>query len=57
MINWLQKHKFTAHLTVFMLMMLASAGLYMAANSDQTNLIWALLGLFFLANLVAMAVR
>jgi hypothetical protein len=57
MTNWLQKHKFTAHLTAFMLMMLASAGLYMATNTDRTSLIWALLGLFFLANLAAMAIR
>jgi len=57
MIPWLRKHKFESHLTSFILMVAASIGLYFAANAGATPLIWVFLGVFALANLLAMVVK
>jgi len=57
MITFLKEHKFQTHLIAFTLMVLASIGLYFAANAGVTGLIWALLGVFALANLLAILVR
>jgi hypothetical protein len=57
MINWLRTHKFEAHLTAFILMVLASIGMYVAANTGATGLIWVAVGVFIVANLGALFVR
>jgi len=57
MLTWLQKRKFEVHLTSFVLMVLASVGLYFAASAHVIGLIWGLLGLFALGNLLTMAVK
>ena len=57
MIYWLRTHKFEAHLISFTLMILASIGLYVAANPGMTVLIWILTGVFVLANLLAMVIK
>ncbi len=57
MIYWLRKHKFEAHLTSFTLMVLASVGLYLAANAGMVVLIWVLLSVFVLANFLAMVTK
>ena len=57
MIHWLRKHKFEAHLTAFSLMILASIGLYIIADAGMMVLIWILIGVFVLANLLAMAIK
>ena len=55
--QWLKEHKFEAHLTAFLMMIIPSAGLYFAAQGEATGLIWALLGLFVLANLFAIILK
>ncbi|MBU0511915.1 MAG: hypothetical protein KJ638_09480 [Chloroflexi bacterium] len=55
--EWLRAHKFQAHLTAFLLMVIPSVGLYFAANAGVTALIWGLLGVFALGNLLAMVVK
>jgi hypothetical protein len=57
MIKWLHENKFIIHLTIFLLMVLASTGLYLATENGGTPLIWILLGAFMLANLFAMVVK
>jgi len=57
MINWFRKHKFEVHLTSFTLMILASIGMYNTINISQTGLTWFLLGVFVLANGLAMLVK
>jgi len=57
MLTWLRKNKFQSHLMAFALMILASIGMYFAANAGATGLIWVLLGVFGLGNLLAMLVK
>ena len=57
MINWLHEHKFEAHLGTFTLMILASIGMYITSMAGVFGLIWPLLGVFVLANIIAMAVK
>ena len=57
MIQWLRTHKFEAHLLTFSLMILASIGLYITGSSGITLLVWILIGVFVLANIMAMAVK
>lgn len=57
MINWLRAHKFESHLTAFILMVLTPIGLYFAANTDTIGLVWVLLGVFVLANLLAIFLK
>jgi len=54
--GWLKKNKFRVHLTSFLLMILSAIGLYFAATAGQTSIIWALLGIFVFANLIAVMV-
>jgi hypothetical protein len=56
MIPWFRDHKFKIHLGAFVMMMLASAGLY-AAMDAAAGLTWLLLAVFILANLAAMVVK
>jgi len=55
--QWLREHKFEAHLAAFLLMIIPSGGLYFAAQGGTTGVIWALLGLFVLANLFAIVLK
>ena len=57
MTNWLRKHKFGTHLFSFTLMVLASLGLYLSLNAETTGVIYILIGIFAIANLVAMMVK
>ena len=57
MINWLHEHKFIAHLGTFTLMILASIGMYITTVTGVPGLVWPLLGVFILANFIAMAVK
>lgn len=50
----IEKRKFTRHLASFVLILLPSAGLYLAAQGNQTNWVWLLLGLIVIGNLLAM---
>lgn len=57
MIKWLHEHKFEAHFGAFTLMILASIGMYITTVAGVSGLIWPLLGVFILANFIAMAVK
>lgn len=53
--EWLKTNKFTAHTLIFLAMIFASGLLYFSAAGSLV-LIWALLGIFALANLFALFV-
>ena len=55
--EWLRAHKFEAHLVVFLGMVVPAALLYPAAQSGQGVWLWALLGVFALANVGAIFVK
>lgn len=55
--NFLQKHTYEIHTLAFVLMVLASLGLYFAAGASSAAWIWALLGVFGLANLLVLFVK
>lgn len=55
--SWLDRHKFGAHLVAFFVMVLVPLALYLAARNGAGGAIWALLGLFALANLLVVLVR
>jgi hypothetical protein len=57
MLSFLRTHKFEAHLTAFALMVLTSIGMYLVIDHGSPSLIWALLGGFILANLLAIIVK
>ena len=57
MIKWLHEYKFEAHLGTFTLMILASIGMYITTMAGVLGLVWPLLGVFILANIIAMAVK
>ena len=57
MINWLRKHRFETHFISFSLMLMVSIGMYVAVFAGAVSLIWILLGIFVLANVIAMVVR
>jgi hypothetical protein len=57
MISWLRTHRFEAHLISFGLMILVSVGLYITVNTGLKGLTWVLLGVFSLANVLAMAIK
>ena len=57
MLSFLRTHKFEAHLTAFVLMVLTSIGMYLVIDHGSPSLIWALLGGFILANLLAIIVK
>ncbi|MEA3351563.1 MAG: hypothetical protein U9Q82_13160 [Chloroflexota bacterium] len=55
--SWLSKHKFKAHLTAFLLMVIPSAGLYFGALRPSTGVIWILVAVISLGNILAMLVK
>lgn len=55
--NWLSKYKFQAHLTAFLLMVIASIGLLFAMKLDSVALIWLLVAVFAAANVLAIFVK
>jgi hypothetical protein len=57
MLSLIRKHKFKAHLIAFTLMILSSIGMYFAIDSGSASLIWALLGGFVLANILAIFIK
>lgn len=57
LMTWLGERKFEAHLGIFLAMILCSNGLYFAAQNGAQGWIWALLGVFALANLLVILVR
>lgn len=57
LIHWLSAHKFRAHLSAFILMILTPVALYFAAQSDALEWIWGLLAVVILANVLLIFVR
>jgi len=57
MISWIRAHKFEAHLTAFLLMVIPSALLYFTNQSQGVVLIWVLLGVFVIGNILAMLIK
>lgn len=57
MIIWLRKHKFQTHVFSFVLMVLASIGLYNTIDTEWVTWIWGFLGLFVLSNVAAILVK
>jgi len=56
LLNKLKSHKFEAHLTILLAMVLASLGLYFAARQDATAWTIGLLSLFALANALTLLI-
>jgi len=57
LLNWLNNHKFEAHLISFLLMIVPPAGMYYAAQAGADGLILGLLGLVVTGNLLAIAIH
>jgi len=49
---WLKKHTFEMHSLAFVLMVLSSAGLYLASRSGADALVIGWLGIFIAANVL-----
>ena len=54
---WIQKNTYPVHLAAFIQMILASAGMYIAAGMGSLAMIWVCMAVFILANLLALAAR
>ena len=57
MLKWLSEHKFEAHLTSFLLMVLSSIGLILLVQADLIILIWLVIAVFAAANMLAVFVK
>jgi hypothetical protein len=57
MLKWLSEHKFQAHTTAFLLMVIASIGMLFSIQQDQVGLSWLWVMLFASANLLAMLIK
>jgi hypothetical protein len=57
MINWLSQHKFQAHVTAFLMMVLSAIGMIYANNPENVGATWILLGVFAIANGLAMVIK
>ncbi len=55
--TWLHKNAYTIHTLAFVLMLLASLGLYFAAQAGSQTWIWILLAVFSLANILVLFVK
>ena len=54
---WLLKHTYEVQTTVFALMILSSAGLYLAARAGALGWILILLGVVILGNILVLVVK
>jgi hypothetical protein len=52
----MRRHSFPVHVAAFLAMILPSAGLYFVVGREGEGGVWGLLGLVFLANILAMLV-
>ena len=57
MINWLSKHKFQAHLSVFLLMVVSSIGMIALMHDEGGFLTWLMIAVFAFANLLAVLIK
>ena len=57
MLNWLSNHKFQAHLTAFLLMLIASIGMLFSVRLDSASFTWMLVAVFAAANILAVLIK
>ena len=57
MINWLSKHKFQAHLSAFLLMVVSSIGMIALMQDQGSPLTWLMIAVFALANILAVFIK
>lgn len=57
MIRWLSKHKFQAHLSAFLLMVVSSVGMIALTQDDGSPLTWLMIAAFALANILAVFIK
>jgi 4-amino-4-deoxy-L-arabinose transferase-like glycosyltransferase len=56
-VDWLNKHTYEIHSLAFGMMVLASVGLYLAAQAGSTSWIWGLIALVGLSNILVIIVK
>ena len=57
MINWLSKHKFQAHLSAFLLMVVSSVGMIALMQDRGSPLTWLMISAFAFANILAVFIK
>jgi len=55
--SWLSKHKFQAHLSAFLLMVISSIGMIFLMRDEGSPLTWLMILIFALANLLAVFIK
>ena len=56
MLNWIRNHKFQAHLTAFLLMVISSIGMLLI-RQDGAGFAWLLIAVFTAANILALFIK
>lgn len=54
--QWLRRYKHVAHLVAFLLIIIPSAGLYLAAQQDAISWIWILIAIVVFGNILVVGV-
>jgi hypothetical protein len=57
MISWLSKHKFQAHLSAFLLMVVSSMGMIALMQDQGSPISWLMIVVFAFANILAVFVK
>ena len=57
MINWLSKHKFQAHLSAFLLMVVSSIGMIALMQDEGSLFTWLMIAIFAFANILAVFIK
>ena len=57
MSTWLSKHKFQAHLSAFLLMVISSIGMIFLMGDGSVLLTWLMIAVFAMANLLAVFIK
>ena len=57
MLNRLSKHKFQAHLSAFLLMVISSIGMIFLMQEGSTPFIWLMIAIFAMANILAIFIK
>ena len=57
MLNRLSKHKFQAHLSAFLLMLISSIGMIFLMQEGSTPFIWLMIAIFAMANILAIFIK
>jgi hypothetical protein len=57
MTNWLSKHKFQAHLSAFLLMVVSSIGMIALMQDEGSPLTWWMIAVFAFANILAVFIK